>query len=240
MAITSTKKSKKKSALSIREYRSAIAKLKRAGLISQNIDARSHKPTRYMREQIAKFRDVIDGRATTVRAPSKKAAREYSGIRPTKFDRIVVMKSDGDRARYIDGEIRVTRTGYYDGVKKFNQIIRPQNPDEIPSLPRDTVTKIYRYGMPFRRGKSIRRIFADSIDEIKRLMISYDPASGGRFDDWQKYIEILEFDRGDTEDDEFEIDAEHFDEEEGEKAFERRRKAKAQPRDKKGRFTRKK
>ena len=230
---------KKKHKQNLREYRSSLAALKRAGLISQKIDARSHKPTRHMLGQIEKFKDVIEGNARAVKTPSRATAREFLNVKRTKFDRVVIKIQKGDGVpRYNSStrEIKIRRKSYYPDVDNFNQILRPQSADELPILPPDTYDKVYQYGIPFRRGTQIRRIFADSLEELIKLMQEYDPDHGGRFKDWKGYVEVLEFDREDLPEDEFEISRDFDDEETGQAAYERSRKAKAQPRDKKGRF----
>ena len=223
----------------IRQYRSDLARLKKAGLVSPKIDARSHKPTRHMLAQLAKYADVISGDAVTVKAPSRSKASEYSDIKRVKFDRVVIKTAPGDsKPRYNrrTDEIEIDRKSYFPGVEAYTQLLRSQHADELPVLPRDTFDAVYKYGMPFRRGKTIRRIFADSLSELMVLMSPYDPAEGGRFKDWQKYIEIIKVNREDLPEDEFEISRDFEDEEAGKRAFNKRRKAASQARDSKGRF----
>ena len=236
-----TKPRKKK--LTLREYRGALARLKQNGLISKSIDARSHKPTRHMLAQISKFKDVVAGHAKAVKLPSKQKAGEYSGDHLTKFDRVVVFANKDEPARFdpYRDQIIVRRRSHLPDVDKFRQIIPPNRADEIPLLPDDTFDTVYRYAMPFRRGSFTYRIFADSLQEISALMMQYDPKEGGRFANWRSYVELVEFDRDDIPEDEFEIDRSEVygSEDAGRAAYDRRRKAKAQPRDARGRFVKK-
>ena len=235
-----TKPRKKK--LTLREYRSALATLKKNGLISHNIDARKHVPTRHMLKQIETFKDVVKGHAKGVKLPSHAKAAEFAGQRPVKFNRVVVFLDKGETARFDarKSQIVVNRKSTIPDHERFRQIITPQKADEIPLLPDDTFSTVYKYAMPFRRGGKTFRIFADSLAEILAIMSQYDPKQGGRFANWKAYVELLEFDREDIPEDEFEIDrSEYVTEEEGRASYERRRKAKAQPRDARGRFTKK-
>ncbi len=54
--------------LKVREYRKELAALKKQGIVSKSINARSHKPTRYMLSKIRKFKDVATGNAMAIRA----------------------------------------------------------------------------------------------------------------------------------------------------------------------------
>lgn len=56
-------------AQAVRNFRSSVAKLKKKGIVSPRVDARSQAPTRYMRAKVRKFADVLEGRAIAVAAP---------------------------------------------------------------------------------------------------------------------------------------------------------------------------
>lgn len=229
------KKPNGKSGQAIRQYRSQVAALKKAGLVSPKIDARSHKPTRYMLGQIERYRNVLNGTATSVRVPSAALAREYSELYPTKFNRVVIRSQDGDFARW-DAERdalvirRATNLPY--GIKSMSQILEPREFGTLPRLPRDTTTKRYFYAIPFKRGKDIQRIYVDTIREIKRYMFAYEKTG---FANWQNYVEIFE---GEIDPTTVNLDTDN-----GTKASIRgkstnpSRKAKTQPRDERGRFT---
>jgi hypothetical protein len=52
----------------VRKFRSAIAKLKKAGLVSPLIDARKASPeSRGLRDAVKRFKDVVSGRAVTLK-----------------------------------------------------------------------------------------------------------------------------------------------------------------------------
>ena len=178
--------------LNIRQYRSEVAALKRAGLIRSSIDARSHKPTRYMLDQIKRYRDVIDGKAKSVRVGKHTEAREYADLYRSKFDRVVVRTQSGERPRYnkSDSTIRVDRVSPLPGIQKITQILGPKTNDKIPKLPRDTTKKQYAYSLPFRVGTRIRRRFYNTAKELLKVIFEYEPPQG-RFKDIRDYIEIV-------------------------------------------------
>jgi len=52
----------------IREFRSEVALLKKAGVVSKRTNAAVQEPTKYMRARVRKFYDVIVGQTIPVRA----------------------------------------------------------------------------------------------------------------------------------------------------------------------------
>lgn len=83
----------------LRGFRSQISKLKKAGLLSKSVDARSVKPTPYLRSQVLKYKNVLNGNQTTVKVskPQAKAAKQMK--RPVKGDRVIVDRIPGQRIR---------------------------------------------------------------------------------------------------------------------------------------------
>ena len=62
----------------LREFRSNVAQLKKLGLVSKRTDARKQKATRYMRDVVRSFADVLKGEAQVFSVPKSEAA-VYSG-----------------------------------------------------------------------------------------------------------------------------------------------------------------
>lgn len=151
--------------LTIREYRSAVAALKRAGLVSAKIDARSHEPTRYMREQIARFSAVLDDAAIAVKVPRSKA-REFAGIGDVKNDRVILVgsKARGEFGRYNPrtNEITVSRGNVL-------QRVSPQTGTDLPALKKGEV-----YAIPFRRGNVIKRVYSASVKFMTQMIERYE------------------------------------------------------------------
>ena len=81
-----SKKSKRtQAALANKKARGELARLKELGLYRGN--ARKN-PTRYAKEQIIKYRDVLEKRAKVITVPKRGAAREYTEVYRTKFARL--------------------------------------------------------------------------------------------------------------------------------------------------------
>lgn len=51
----------------LRAFRSQVAALKKKGLVSKRVDARSQKPTRYMREKVKKLEPVLSGQMVGIK-----------------------------------------------------------------------------------------------------------------------------------------------------------------------------
>jgi hypothetical protein len=178
--------------LSIREYRSNLAKLKKAGLVSQRIDARSHKPTRYMRKQMAKFASVIKGNAKAVKAPSRKAAKEYSALRPTKFNRVVMPVGKNERVYWSkrNGAIVAVRHTGWRGAEYVRTTIYPRKPDEIPALePGQT------YVIPWAQGGDVFYQRVANQEQLMEIILRYEnaPDKRARRNTTQKWSNIRSY-----------------------------------------------
>lgn len=89
--------------IDLREYRSKVAALKRAGLLT-GVDARTVKPTSALTKKLNKYDDVISGKITPVKVSASKA-REYKdvGYEVTKDNRVLMPHSAGQTARRVKG-----------------------------------------------------------------------------------------------------------------------------------------
>ena len=235
------------SKLSLREYRSRLARLKRAGLVSKRIDARSHKPTRYMLSQLDRFSGVLDGSEKAVRVSDSRAASEFSGLYDVKFDRVIIKSQSGETARYNreSGELIINRkSNLPPGIKYQRQILKPRLPGLVPHLPRDTIKSKYYYAVPFRRGRNIERIYVDTLKDLTALMSTYEKGkknfrqSGNKpYFEWRNYVEIFEGVRDDKARAAWRTyRTETREAVTRDKTYDASRKAKSQPRDAKGRF----
>lgn len=155
--------------LSIREYRSSVAKLKNAGLISHNIDARSHKPTRYMREQISKYKGILKGTEKAVKV-GRSNARDFSGSHKTKFDRVVVEATRDDKVRYnrkLD-EIIIKAAPTVRAQRERTVVIVPRLATEIPPLKPGHI-----YGVAMKRGTRIDYIELGDGNDLRFFLNEY-------------------------------------------------------------------
>jgi len=61
----------------LKDFRHKVSQLKKKGIVSAKVDARSQRATRYMRSKVRKFEDVLSGHAIAVKAP-KKIREKYT------------------------------------------------------------------------------------------------------------------------------------------------------------------
>jgi hypothetical protein len=94
----------------LKAFRHNVAVLKKKGVVSKSVDARSITPTRHYKDVIKKNLGIIEGRETTVKLSSAKL-KEYKegGHRTVGKSRVVVQKHGNERVHVSHGEVYVTR-----------------------------------------------------------------------------------------------------------------------------------
>jgi hypothetical protein len=187
-------------ATSLRAFRSDVAALKKAGLISSRVDARKQQPTRHMKAQLKRFANVLDGTAKAVRVPRAKA-REYADIKDVKFDRVIMRIAPGDDVRWSASQeaIIAKRRGRFPGIKSQREILRPRSEDTLPPLPKSYKKKgkyyRYTYAVPIRIGNRIERLYFDSEKDLARFMSTYEKPQNPKrraWKNWREYVEVME------------------------------------------------
>lgn len=88
----------------LKEFRSSVSKLKSKGLVRKTVDARSQKPTRYMRTKVRNLADVLEGKVSPVKR-SYKVAQEYkhAGFRVVN-NRLILPTDQAKRVRNSHNE----------------------------------------------------------------------------------------------------------------------------------------
>ncbi len=175
----------------LKQFRSDVAKLKKKGLVSGRVDARSQKPTRYMLEQVKKYDDVLKGKSTVVSTKKRKKAKEYSDRFKTKFDKVVVPKEPGERIRYSKKDDTIIGTSVRDG-KKIRKRYSKGELEDLEKLPPG-----YIYRIQFGGGQIFS--FDDKTDLIE-FMHPYEVNPKNPFRNWKKYVEVVSV-TGDGDDD---------------------------------------
>ena len=95
----------------IKQVRREVSALKKAGLVSPKIDARSYVPSRYMLEKLRKNADVIEGKVSVVKAP-KNVRRKYAekGIFEERGGALIIPKEyEKQRTRISRGMVEISR-----------------------------------------------------------------------------------------------------------------------------------
>lgn len=95
----------------IRQVRSEVSKLKKLGLVSKRIDARTYQPSRYMIGKLKKNADILAGEAIAVKAPPavRKKYVEKGLFEQRGAVLIVPKEAANQRARISRGLIETTR-----------------------------------------------------------------------------------------------------------------------------------
>lgn len=171
---------------SIREFRSAVAKLKAVGLVSARVDARSQAPTRYMRGQVRKFADVLSGKAKVVTAPKRSDLAEYreGGRYIVKGKHVVIPTTDKTERLRFDKKTKTVVGKSRQYGDSFTREYQPKPITQPQSLPSGYDI---RYTIPL--GRSYRSF--DTIEDLTSFMMPYEQQAKNPYRDWQRYV-ILE------------------------------------------------
>lgn len=170
----------------LKEFRHDVAKLKAKGLVSKYKDARKQKPTRYMRSQVEKYRDVLEGKATVQHIPRNKA-KQFSDKFRVKGRAVVIPKEKGETVSYSK------KSNEFYGVRRIgNKRIRKSYSsgkfEDVIKLPRNE-GKFYR--IEFAGGQVWT---FDAVEDLVAFMHPYEAKPKNPFKDWGKYVEILDID----------------------------------------------
>ena len=105
----------------LKQFRHDVAILKKKGILDKSIyDARSVKPSKYLKSQIKKFADVISGAAKPVKV-SKSSQKFYKeqGYK-IKNGRVVVPVQSNEKVYSVRGDFRVKAIGRGGSITKIN------------------------------------------------------------------------------------------------------------------------
>lgn len=96
----------------LKDFRSKVAKLKKKGIVSAKVDARSQKATKYMLAKVRKYSDVLSGESIAVKA-TKEVRQKYTeaGIFKERGSFLIVPKEhEKSRAKIKKGRDMVEIT----------------------------------------------------------------------------------------------------------------------------------
>lgn len=117
---TGAKKSTKIDGALLRAFRHDVAQLKRKGLIDSKYDARSVTPTKYLKQQIKQFDNVLKGEAATVKVSKAKAAHYKEQGYAVKNGRVVVPVAKNEKVYGSRGDFRVKVTGQGGSITRID------------------------------------------------------------------------------------------------------------------------
>lgn len=195
--------SKKPTRDQVKSFRSAVARLKEKGLVSKRVDARKQRYTKYMRGQVRKYGDVLQGKAAVVSVPKRQQAMEYETFFRRKGKKIVVPKDEGERVYWNKREQRIEGVSrkYGRKVKRHFLKLKFSSDEDLRAVAGKLPFRFY-YVIRFAGGQVWR--FED-VEEIIKFMSPYEDNPKNPFRNWQTFVTIEEI-TDDNEDDEGEGD----------------------------------
>lgn len=182
----------------LKKFRSDVAKLKAKGLLSKGVDARSQKPTRYMKHRVKEFDDVLQGKAKVVHTKTRAQAKDFGDLRHVGKSVVVPVVNKTERVRFNAKTGEITSSARENG-KRLKKTIRARNIDlyNIKTYPRgDNI----RYRMPFGGGGSYQQF--DTPEDLFAFMFQYESKPKNPYRDWQKYVQIITLGKSDSDEDE--------------------------------------
>lgn len=197
----------------LRDFRRSVSTLKKQGLIPTRsdaglkIDARSAIPEikvkgKKLSTLIKKYDDIVSGKATALKVPSKDLAKyRRAGFQTTSSDRVIVPHAATEKARIVRGQVsikspygieRVQIPVPFHNLKQYLRDIR-KNADTINQLkgPREY------FGIRFYGGQ--RANFYSTIQALVDDLSQYEAIrqrqTGFKQQEIYKHLEILRMDR---------------------------------------------
>lgn len=180
------KPTKPKTASQLRKFRSEVATLKSKGLVSRHKDARSQKPTRYMRNKVEKYRDVLQGKAKVVHTKTVAQAKALGGMRHVGKSVVVPVVTKNERVRFNAKTGAITSTATENG-RKVRKLLRASAIDlyDIKTYPRgDNI----RYRIQFQ---STGWQQFDTPEDLFAFMFAYESKPKNPFKNWNEYVQII-------------------------------------------------
>lgn len=177
----------KRQPVDLKKFRHEVAALKKAGLTSKRVDARSQRPTRHMLKKVEQFRDVIEGRAKPVLIKSRELRSQYSALPQANRRVVVPVGKPTEKPRlHKSGDISISTTR--NGRKMRVRVPRQQKGVDIKPPEGANI----RYTVTFPRGGG--SITMDDWDDFQKYMKSYEMTGFKRRQpfEWRKYLTIID------------------------------------------------
>lgn len=91
----------------LKQFRHDVSILKRKGLLDKSLDARSIKPTKYLKSQLKRFKSVLSGGASPVKVSKQTQANLKKRGIDVKNGRAVIPHLPGEKVRATRGTYKV-------------------------------------------------------------------------------------------------------------------------------------
>lgn len=176
------KKRASRTPVDVKSFRHSVALLKKKGLVSKRVDARSQKPTKYMRAKVRKLSDVLSGHAVAIKLkPSVlKQYREAGGFNIVNR-RLAVSKELLEEGTTRGGLPILKKRVGQGGIER---LILPYGSDNILQFIEDAIREPDHFNkmkypeeyFTFKyRGNYSRQMF-DNAEWLADYMSHYDPS----------------------------------------------------------------
>jgi len=182
---------KKLTGAQVKKFRADVAKLKSKGLVSKRVDARSQKPTRYMRDQLKKYSDVLEGKAKVAHVPKRSDAKAFAEKFRVKGKSVVIPAKADEHIAYSKKNKAFSATRKTKSGKKITREIYAEAPSK--SRPPSSAKNVL-YVIPL--GNS-RQSF-DTWEDLVLFMEPYEEKKNP-YKDWEQYVEIVRYEDGEDE-----------------------------------------
>lgn len=113
----------------LKQFRHDVSILKRKGLLDKALDARSIKPSKYLKSQIKRFGNVLRGEASPVKVSKQAASQLKTRGFVIKNGRAVVPHMPGEKVRSARGSFKITTMTK--GGGKIERLDLALDPDDI-------------------------------------------------------------------------------------------------------------
>lgn len=154
----------------LKQFRRDVSILKKKGILDKNLyDARSVLPTKYLKQQIKKFTNILKGEATTVKVSKSKIKQYKEQGFTVKSGRVIVPIKKGEKVVSTRGDFRKIIYGKGGSITEINLGLNRKNLPEWEEklkklrLKKDEVLRVQIFGNNMARG------FVDIYDDGGKL-----------------------------------------------------------------------
>lgn len=186
----------------LKEFRKSVAKLKQLGLVSKKIDARSQKPTRYMRGQIEKrFAGVLSGKAAVVKVPNAKVRKQFkpregeeTGLYDVKNGYVIVPIEQGQKKPRFNKRTKKIESTVELYGRKSKRTYERVNADTAKEISNSNPN--VRYTVQTAWGALVS---FDNYEDLEAFMYSYETRGKNPFKNWREFVVVDHIEDDETE-----------------------------------------
>jgi hypothetical protein len=198
----------------LKQFRHSVKELKKAGILSKKYDARSVKPTKYLKSVLKKFQGVLAGTEKAVKLPSRKKQQEYKDVGyktrgaktvivPVDKNQTIRVNKKGDIVRKrslknADGDVGMYLEEVFLPIKYKNlrQWLRDAKDEDLDKL----LKKNERWAFNFEGKNSLNTfpsidMMIEYLEQYQLIQAAINEYSHEEMDEVYKHISILKTNR---------------------------------------------